>query len=86
MSLFAEPDVDKPEPGMWKFCPEMELSIDDSTDGNGSFASRTCGDGGVRAFCNGDAWYCCCIWPGRRKPGGKDDCLAASAFIVDLGD
>lgn len=53
--MFVEPDTDRPEVEIWKFCPEMTLSTDDSTEGKGSFASRPPGGGGVKAFCNGDA-------------------------------
>ena len=49
-----------PEAGMWKFCPDPALSIDDSTDGNGSgsFGPSGSGGGGVKAFCSGEALYC----------------------------
>lgn len=45
-----EPDADNPDAGMWKLCPDSALSSDDSTEGNGSFASSTSGGGGVSAF------------------------------------
>ena len=41
---------------MWKFCPDVEDSIEDSTEGKG-WSSDSSGGGGVNVFCKGDAVY-----------------------------
>jgi hypothetical protein len=57
-----EAEVWSPDAGIWKFCPDPALSIEDSTDGkgSGSFGPSGSGGGGVRAFCSGEAVYGCC--------------------------
>jgi hypothetical protein len=80
-----EADFGSPDAEMWKLCPEPVLSIEDSTEGkgSGSFGPSGSGGGGVKAFCSGDAVYCCC-WkcPGGLNPGGKDDLLPFPAFAA----
>ena len=53
---------------MWKFCPEMADSIDDSTEGKGCNSDISAG-GGVKEFTSGDAVYDCSC---EAANGGSD--------------